>query len=80
MKMVGKGISLHLPWSINSVSSITSSLSSLYCLFTIIIYVVITINKFVTNSLKNHAEIEVIRSKTNRKDNGRNKKIEEEKS
>ena len=52
-------ISLNLPWSISSVSSITSSLSSLYCLFTITVYVVITINKFATNSLKNHAEVEV---------------------
>jgi hypothetical protein len=57
--MAGIGISLNLPWSISSVSSITSSLSSLYCLFTITVYVVITINKFATNSLKNHAEVEV---------------------
>ena len=52
-------ISLNLPWSITSISSITSTLSSLYCLFTITVYVVITINKFATNSLKNHAEVEV---------------------
>lgn len=56
--MAAMQISLNLPWSSSSVSSITSSLSSLYCLFTITVYVVITINKFATNSLKNHAEVE----------------------
>ena len=59
IKMAAMQISLNLPWSSSSVSSITSSLSSLYCLFTITVYVVITINKFATNSLKNHAEVEV---------------------
>jgi len=57
-EMAGMKISLNLPWSSDSVSSITSSLSSLYCLFIITVYVVITINKFVTTTLKNHAEVE----------------------
>jgi len=56
--MASPEISLNLPWSTSSISSITNSLSSLYCLLTITIYIVITINKFATSSLKNHAEVE----------------------
>eukprot|EP00092_Neocalanus_flemingeri_P015108 GFUD01016321.1.p1 GENE.GFUD01016321.1~~GFUD01016321.1.p1 ORF type:complete len:518 (+),score=114.00 GFUD01016321.1:44-1597(+) len=56
--MAGLELSLNLPWPTSSISSITSSLSSLYCLLTISVYVVITINKFTTSSLKDHAETE----------------------
>ena len=58
--MTGKDKSVYMEWSNDSFNNITSSLSSLYCLFVITVYVVITINKFVTTTLKNDAEVEVM--------------------
>ena len=58
--MTEKDKSLNMEWSNDSINNITSSLSSLYCLFVITVYVVITINKFVTTTLKNDAEVEVM--------------------
>jgi len=56
--MTVKDKSVNMEWSNDSFNNITSSLSSLYCLFIITVYVVITINKFVTTTLKNDAEVE----------------------